>query len=83
MTTQQKQYYKLILTKNYEELSKGVKGSISGFVNVIMELKKCCNHTSLVRNYDEIPDDPSARLQVKFRSLSKFNTFLATAEILW
>lgn len=30
MTAQQKQFYKLVLTKNYEELSKGVKGSING-----------------------------------------------------
>lgn len=64
MTSQQKQFYKLILTKNYEELSKGVKGSITGFVNVVMELKKCCNHTSLVRDYDHIPEDAGARLQV-------------------
>ncbi|KAI6182890.1 hypothetical protein M3Y97_00429200 [Aphelenchoides bicaudatus] len=71
MTQQQKRFYKLILTKNYEELSKGVKGSISGFVNVIMELKKCCNHTSLVREYDEIPNDPSARLQQLLKSSGK------------
>jgi SNF2 family DNA or RNA helicase len=71
MTMQQKQFYKLILTKNYEELSRGIKGSISGFVNVIMELKKCCNHTSLVRYYDDIPDDPSARLQVS----ASFSTY--------
>lgn len=64
MTTQQKQFYKWILTKNYEELSKGVKGSINGFVNVVMELKKCCNHSSLVRQYDHVQHEAQGRLQV-------------------
>ena len=36
MTSQQKSFYKLILTRNYDELSKGVKGSINGFVNIMM-----------------------------------------------
>lgn len=64
MTAQQKQYYKWILTKNYKELSKGVKGSINGFVNLVMELKKCCNHSSLVRSYDQPDEGAEARLQV-------------------
>ncbi|VDK64796.1 unnamed protein product, partial [Onchocerca ochengi] len=63
MTAQQKQYYKWILTKNYKELSKGVKGSINGFVNLVMELKKCCNHASLVRSYDQSEESADARLQ--------------------
>lgn len=54
MTSLQKQYYKWILTKNYHALRKGVKGSVSSFVNVVMELKKCCNHAMLVR-----PDENS------------------------
>ncbi|GIZ00654.1 chromodomain-helicase-DNA-binding protein 1 [Caerostris extrusa] len=52
MTTVQKQYYKWILTKNYKALSKGLKGNIGSFCNIIMELKKCCNHAMLVRNVD-------------------------------
>uniref|UniRef100_A0A158P933 Chromodomain-helicase-DNA-binding protein 1 n=1 Tax=Angiostrongylus cantonensis TaxID=6313 RepID=A0A158P933_ANGCA len=71
MTAQQKQYYKWILTKNYHELSKGVKGSINGFVNLAMELKKCCNHTSLVRQYDHLETDPQARLQQLLKSSGK------------
>lgn len=54
MTKTQKQYYKWILTKNYKALSKGVKGSVSSFTNIIMELKKCCNHASLIRPVDEL-----------------------------
>lgn len=53
MTSVQKTYYKWILTKNYKALSKGVKGSLSGFTNIIMELKKCCNHATLIRPMDE------------------------------
>ncbi|UYV68281.1 CHD1 [Cordylochernes scorpioides] len=48
MTSIQKQYYKWILTKNYKELSKG-QGNHQRFSNIIMELKKCCNHASLTR----------------------------------
>lgn len=49
MTSIQKQYYKWILTKNYKALTKGLKGSQSGFINIMMELKKCCNHAVLIR----------------------------------
>lgn len=41
-----------ILTKNYKALTKGVKGSVSAFCNIMMELKKCCNHAMLVRSVD-------------------------------
>jgi chromodomain-helicase-DNA-binding protein 1 len=71
MTAQQKQYYKWILTRNYQELSKGVKGSINGFINLIMELKKCCNHCSLVRQYDNIESDAQSRLQQLLKSSGK------------
>ncbi|KII72799.1 Chromodomain-helicase-DNA-binding protein 2 [Thelohanellus kitauei] len=50
MTNNQKKFYRWILTKNYEQLSKESKGTMSGFLNIIMELKKCCNHSNLVRN---------------------------------
>ncbi|KAG8575183.1 hypothetical protein GDO81_009465 [Engystomops pustulosus] len=49
MCVQQKQYYKWILTRNYKALSKGTKGSTSGFLNIVMELKKCCNHCFLIK----------------------------------
>ncbi|UMM12293.1 hypothetical protein L5515_001145 [Caenorhabditis briggsae] len=71
MTAHQKQFYKWILTKNYRELSKGVKGSINGFVNLVMELKKCCNHASLTRQYDYIYDDAQGRLQQLLKSSGK------------
>ncbi|XP_036148623.1 chromodomain-helicase-DNA-binding protein 1 isoform X3 [Monomorium pharaonis] len=49
MTSLQKQYYKWILTKNYEALRKGVKGSTTTFLNIVVELKKCCNHAYLTK----------------------------------
>ncbi|XP_012220064.1 chromodomain-helicase-DNA-binding protein 1 isoform X2 [Linepithema humile] len=49
MTSLQKQYYKWILTKNFEALRKGVKGSTISFLNIVIELKKCCNHAFLTK----------------------------------
>lgn len=53
MTTIQKQYYKWILTKNFEALLKGTKGSTSSFLNIVVELKKCCNHAMLIKPPDD------------------------------
>ena len=50
------------MTKNYKALMKGGRGNISSFVNIIMELKKCCNHASLSRTEEEY--DSQDRLQV-------------------
>merc|ERR1712242_213868 len=56
MTKLQKQYYKYILTKNYGALMKGMKGSTVSFANIVVELKKCCNHAYLTKP----PDDREA-----------------------
>uniref|UniRef100_A0AAQ4PUS1 Chromodomain helicase DNA binding protein 2 n=1 Tax=Gasterosteus aculeatus aculeatus TaxID=481459 RepID=A0AAQ4PUS1_GASAC len=53
MTAQQKQFYKWILTRNYRALFKGTRGSSSGFLNIVMELKKCCNHSFLIKQPEE------------------------------
>ncbi|XP_043919808.1 chromodomain-helicase-DNA-binding protein 1 [Protopterus annectens] len=53
MSALQKQYYKWILTRNYKALSKGTKGSTSGFLNIMMELKKCCNHCYLIKHPED------------------------------
>lgn len=65
MTTLQKQYYKWILTKNYAALRKGNKGSASTFVNIVMELKKCCNHAFLTKpqEHDQVKNS-TEQLQV-------------------
>ncbi|CAH1985372.1 unnamed protein product [Acanthoscelides obtectus] len=49
MTSIQKQYYKWILTKNYNALRRGVRGSTTTFLNIVIELKKCCNHAFLTK----------------------------------
>uniref|UniRef100_A0A069DYF2 Chromodomain-helicase-DNA-binding protein 1 n=1 Tax=Panstrongylus megistus TaxID=65343 RepID=A0A069DYF2_9HEMI len=49
MTSLQKQYYRWILSKNYSALRKGNKGSPSTFLNIVIELKKCCNHAHLIK----------------------------------
>lgn len=66
MTAIQKQYYKWILTKNYNALRKGVKGSTSTFLNIVIELKKCCNHALLTRpgEYEQTASHQDA-VQVK------------------
>ncbi|XP_055954070.1 chromodomain-helicase-DNA-binding protein 1-like isoform X2 [Argiope bruennichi] len=69
MTAVQKQFYKWILTKNYKALSKGLKGNIGSFCNIIMELKKCCNHAMLVRSVDN-PNNLD-HLQLLIRSSGK------------
>lgn len=52
MTSSQKQFYRWILTKNFEALRKGAKGSTSTFLNIVIELKKCCNHSLLIKQPD-------------------------------
>ena len=59
-------HFRWILTKNYKLLNKGLKGSVSSFVNIVMELKKCCNHASLIRPPE---DEPTDRLQVGLSQL--------------
>ncbi|XP_055385541.1 chromodomain-helicase-DNA-binding protein 1 [Condylostylus longicornis] len=63
MTSLQRQYYKWILTKNFNALRKGNKGSTSTFLNIMIELKKCCNHATLIRpNEEEIMRMPQEEI---------------------
>lgn len=43
----QKKYYKFILTRNYEALNSKSGGGACSLLNVMMDLKKCCNHPYL------------------------------------
>ncbi|XP_036417558.1 chromodomain-helicase-DNA-binding protein 2 isoform X2 [Colossoma macropomum] len=72
MSAQQKQFYKWILTRNYKALSKGTRGSSSGFLNIVMELKKCCNHAFLIKQPEEGENESSQeRLQTTVRGSGK------------
>lgn len=57
MTAQQQQYYRWLLTKNFTMLNAGNKGRGMGATatlrNLVMELKKCCNHPFLFPNYED------------------------------
>ncbi|XP_043280167.1 chromodomain-helicase-DNA-binding protein 1 isoform X2 [Venturia canescens] len=72
MTSLQKQYYKWILTKNYNALRKGVKGSTMTFINIVIELKKCCNHAFLTKPMEsERKDSDEDYLQSIIRGSGK------------
>lgn len=43
----QKKYYKYILTRNFEALNSKGSGHQVSLVNIMMDLKKCCNHPYL------------------------------------
>ena len=47
LTPMQKKYYKYILTKNFEALNTKGGGQQMSLINIMMELKKCCNHPYL------------------------------------
>ncbi|KAG9509945.1 Chromodomain-helicase-DNA-binding protein 3, partial [Fragariocoptes setiger] len=43
----QKKYYKWILTRNFEALNSKSGGQQVSLINIMMDLKKCCNHPYL------------------------------------
>lgn len=52
LTAIQKQYYRAILERNFMFLSKGSSApttAIPSLLNVMMELRKCCNHPFLIK----------------------------------
>ncbi|KIY94476.1 chromodomain-helicase-DNA-binding protein 1 [Monoraphidium neglectum] len=51
MSPLQRRYYKWILTRNFKELNKG-QARVS-LLNVLIELKKCCNHPFLFESAEE------------------------------
>ena len=54
LTPVQKKFYKAIYERNTAFLHKGAKPSNSpSLMNVMMELRKCCNHPYLVRGAEE------------------------------
>ena len=54
LTALQKKYYKAIYERNFSVLTKGTKGSnIPNLINMVMELRKCCNHPYLVKGVED------------------------------
>lgn len=57
MTLAQQQYYRWLLTRNFAKLNSSAKargmGPAQNVRNLLMELKKCCNHPFLFPNYED------------------------------
>ncbi|XP_043918949.1 chromodomain-helicase-DNA-binding protein 5 isoform X2 [Protopterus annectens] len=47
LSQMQKKYYKYILTRNFEALNSKGGGNQVSLLNIMMDLKKCCNHPYL------------------------------------
>lgn len=47
LSPMQKKYYKFILTRNFEALNPKGGGQQVSLLNIMMDLKKCCNHPYL------------------------------------
>ncbi|CAM6102358.1 unnamed protein product [Calypogeia fissa] len=53
MSPLQRRYYKWILERNFQDLNKGVRGNKQvSLLNIVVELKKCCNHPFLFESAD-------------------------------
>ncbi|CAK4318492.1 unnamed protein product [Aphanomyces euteiches] len=54
LTVLQKQYYRAIYERNSEFLSRGnKKAHAPSLMNIVMELRKCCNHPFLIQGVEE------------------------------
>ncbi|VDK39305.1 unnamed protein product [Taenia asiatica] len=54
LTNLQKKYYRAIMERNFTFLCKGTTGSnMPNLMNVMMELRKCCNHPFLIKGAEE------------------------------
>lgn len=64
LSSKQKEYYKAILTRNYELLTRKGGGQIS-LINVVMELRKLCCHPYMLEGVEPvIPDSNEAFKQL-------------------
>ncbi|XP_023225799.1 chromodomain-helicase-DNA-binding protein Mi-2 homolog [Centruroides sculpturatus] len=71
LTPLQKKYYKFILTRNFEALNAKGGGHQVSLLNIMMDLKKCCNHPYLfpgAAQYRTLKDGRTMYL-VKWRDL--------------
>lgn len=70
-TLVQKKYYKAILEKNREFLKRGIKkaANIPSLMNVMMEIRKVCNHPFLIKGAeDRILDEYIQQMQAQHGS---------------
>ncbi|CAH1776247.1 unnamed protein product, partial [Owenia fusiformis] len=65
LSPMQKKYYKYILTRNFEALNHNGGNQVS-LLNIMMDLKKCCNHPYLFPTAsDEAPKLPNGMYETK------------------
>ena len=54
LTNIQKKYYRAIIERNFDFLSKGASsGNVPSLMNTMMELRKCCNHPFLIKGAED------------------------------
>ncbi|KAK2710509.1 hypothetical protein QYM36_011889, partial [Artemia franciscana] len=53
LSPMQKQYYRYVLTKNYKALNSKSGGHQMSLLNIVMDLRKCCNHPYLFQKAQE------------------------------
>lgn len=65
LSPMQKKYYKFILTRNYEALNPKGGGQQVSLLNIMMDLKKCCNHPYLFpAAAQEAPTGPNGTYEI-------------------
>lgn len=66
LSPMQKKYYKYILTRNFEALNPKGGGQSVSLLNIMMDLKKCCNHPYLFpAASEEAPLGPNGTYEVQ------------------
>ena len=59
----------------------GMKGKHMSFANIMMELKKCCNHSLLIREPESQDDDEKDRLEVSIENVATDIEFIFLFEV--
>ncbi|KAI6214790.1 hypothetical protein M3Y94_00309900 [Aphelenchoides besseyi] len=66
LSPMQKKYYRNILTRNFEALNVKSGGTQVSLLNIMMELKKCCNHPYLFAKASlEAPKQPNGAFEAQ------------------
>lgn len=66
LSPMQKKYYKYILTRNFEALNPKGGGQSVSLLNIMMDLKKCCNHPYLFpAAAEEAPVGPNGTYEIQ------------------
>lgn len=71
-----RKYYKLILTKNFEALNSKGGGNQVSLLNIMMDLKKCCNHPYLFPVASMVRPDTLDKYKALMEKLKKSQSFI-------